>query len=166
MPLTRSELNSHAAIDHAPIKGRPRVDGPSSIDRLVSAQDRIPSGLKHAGQVLTVDEESQRSDAPFGQHANNDVRLPDIAIWVGFESLATGVVHLYAEPAVFIFDHADKAETMTRRLRDVITNPIDRFARLHIGVARGDGKRCPAERPEEFHPDIRGRFQEVAERVR
>ena len=87
-PLTRSELNSHAAIDHAPIKGRPRVDGPSSIDRLVSAQDRIPSGLKHTGQVLTVDEESQRSDAPFGQHSNNDVRLPDIAIWVGFESLA------------------------------------------------------------------------------
>src|SRR3954471_5589735 len=113
--LWLSETDSHAAIDHAAVKRRPRVDGPASVDATRRPQQWIPVRLLHIRQVLAVDEDQRTADAATREHAKETVRCALRSVRVGLQTLRARVVPLDAEtPHIAEFPRAVDPDGMTR----------------------------------------------------
>ena len=126
--MLRPSSGAHASTVHRPSARSGR------------AQQRIPSRLPHARQVLAVDEQPHPPELPLREQAENHVRLADGSIRILFEPLRAGVVPLDPDAAdILRFPHADDAGAVPRRQRHIL---IDGRRR-----SRARGRRCRSPSP-------------------
>src|SRR5262245_41322834 len=64
-PFCKANLEGHlgAAIDHAAVERRPRIDRPASVDRPCRAYERVPIRLLHVAQILEIEKQTKMMES-------------------------------------------------------------------------------------------------------